>query len=242
MGGRGMILKALAKQLLGEANLGRLEFFRQPELRESWGGPFNGQKYRLRIFFDLLYQFPLRAIVETGTFRGTTTALFGATGLPVYSSEIHPRSFAYSRMRFFFQSGLVHLYQADSRSFLRGLGEDPSVPKDDVFFFLDAHWGDDLPLREELEIIFRTWAAPLVMIDDFRVSGTAYAYDSYGPDKTLDLGYIAPVVTDHNLATFFPAAAPSDETGLRRGSVVVCNQVSGAVIDAHLNTLVRASG
>ncbi len=233
------MVKQIAKRLVGEANLGRLEFFRQPLLRESWGGPFNGQKYRLRIFFDLLYQFPIRGIVETGTFRGTTTALFAATGLPVYSSEIEGRAFAYSTMRFWLYGSSLHLHHADSRSFLRDLSQDPSVPKDDVFFYLDAHWGDDLPLLEELEIIFRSWTRPVVMIDDFRVGDTAYAYDSYGPEKTLDLKYIAPVVTAHNLMTFFPAATPPEETGLRRGSVVVCNQASGATIEADIRTLTR---
>lgn len=234
-----MAIKDVAKGLLGDTILGWLDFLRHPSMQASWGGPFNGQKFRQRILFDLLYCFPVTAIVETGTFRGTTTAFFAATALPVYTTEIHRRFFWYSRLHFLFNRNLIHLYNKDSRSFLRALSEDPSVPKDSVFFYLDAHWGEDLPLREELEIIFSKWSRPIVMIDDFAVPATDYGFDSYGPDKTLNLKYLESAVSTYKLSVFFPAATPSEETGTKRGSVVLCPEALGLEVDKRIKTLVR---
>jgi hypothetical protein len=236
-----MAIKEVIKKLLGDTIMGWLDFLRHPSMEASWGGPFNGQKYRQRILFDLLYCFPIKAIVETGTYRGTTTALFAATALPVYTTEIHPRYFSYSRLHFLFNRDVIHLYQKDSRSFLRALSEDRSVPKEDVLFYLDAHWGEDLPLREELEIIFLNWKRPVVMIDDFAVPDSNYGFDSYGPEKTLNLKYIDSIVSAHKLSVFFPAANPLEETGSKRGSVVLCLETSGAEIDKKIKTLVRNS-
>jgi hypothetical protein len=233
------LIKDLVRRIVGEGNQGRLDFFRHPDMQYGQGGPFNGQKFRLRVFFDLLYYFPIKAIVETGTFRGTTTALFGATSLPVYTVEINPRYFSYAKMRFRFNRANIHLYRNDSRSFLKSLSEDSSVPKEDVFFYLDAHWGKDLPLRDELEIIFSKWRRPIVMIDDFQVPNSDYENDDYGPGKVLDLSYIDPVVSAHKLAVFFPAENSSAETGARRGSVVLCQEMSGFEVDTKITTLIR---
>src|ERR1700729_555222 len=173
-----MAIKDAVKNVLGDRIMGWLDFLRHPSMQPVWGGgPFNGQKYRQRILFDLLYCFPIKAIVETGTFRGTTTAFFAGTALPVYTTEIHPRYFSYCRLHFLFNREVIHLHNQDSRSFLRALSQDRSVPKEDVFFYLDAHWGEDLPLKEELEIIFSSWNRPVVMIDDFAVPGSNYGFD-----------------------------------------------------------------
>jgi hypothetical protein len=71
-------------------------------MQRDWGGPFNGQKFRQRILFDLLFVFPIKAIVETGTYHGSTTALFAATSLPVYTVETRYLYFSYAKMRFLF--------------------------------------------------------------------------------------------------------------------------------------------
>ncbi len=229
----------MLKRVIGQANLGRLDFFRHPDMQHSWGGAFNGQRFRRRILFDILFAFPIKAIVETGTFRGTTTALFAATSLTVYSAEVHPRYFSYAKMRFLFNQNNVHLYHSDSRSFLRDLSADSRIRKQDVFFYLDAHWGKDLPLLDELKIIFSLWERPIVMVDDFQVPDSSYGFNDFGLGKALNLGYIDPVVSAHNLSAFFPAVSSQEETGNRRGIVVLCNEMSALKMDAKVKTLVR---
>lgn len=231
--------KKIEKNVLGEGIRGRLEFFRKPNMKNRWGGPFNGQKYRQCIFFDILYYFPIKAIIETGTFCGTTTALFAATSLPVHTVEKSRRYFSYAKTRFLFSRDNISLYQNDSRSFLRDLSEEISIPKEDVFFYLDAHWGEDLPLREELEIIFSNWERAIVMIDDFQVPNSDYGFDDHGPGKVLNLDYIEPVMSTYAVQAFFPSVTSTEETGAKRGSVVLCQEPLGVELDKKVKKLIR---
>ena len=215
------MFKALLTRLFGERAIGKAEYFLKPGLKGSWGGPMNGQVFRRRIYADLVRSLPLQAIVETGTYRGTTTSLFEESGLPVYTVEASPRFHAYSQLRLRKVRDKVHLFLGDSRSFMKGLATDPSVPKADVLFYLDAHWEEDLPLREEVELIFANWERPVVLVDDFEVPGTDYAFDDYGPGKALTLDYLRPLER-LGLSAYFPVAGADQETGARRGCVVLC--------------------
>jgi len=215
--------KAIAKHLLGEDLIGTLEFYLKPSLKESWGGPMNGQAFRRQIFEELRGLFSFRAILETGTFRGTTTEYFAATGLPVHTAEASPRYYAFARRRLRDAGPNVHLHQGDSRAVLRRLAQDPAVPDEDVFCYLDAHWEEDLPLREELDIILAHWRRAVIMVDDFEVPGGAYAYDDYGEGKALTMDYLAPLRSS-GLRAYFPAAPAEEETGARRGCVVLCTE------------------
>lgn len=233
-----MIIKT-AERIIGERNMGRILYlFKHSVIRHS--GPFNEQLFRLRIFFELLYCFPIDTIVETGTHFGKTTALFASTALPVYTCEISKRFYSFSKMRFFFNCNRVHLFNCDSRSFLRQLSKNDSVSKGYVFFYLDAHWREDLPLQEELEIIFSKWCNPIVMVDDFMVPGFDYKYDDYGNGKALTVAYIEEVVSDHELSVYFPSVNASEETGAKKGCVVLCRRSDGARVDEKVATLKKA--
>lgn len=60
-------IKRAVKKAIGEKNAARWVFLRRPDMKYRRGGPFNGQRFRQRIFFDLLYGFPIGATVETGS-------------------------------------------------------------------------------------------------------------------------------------------------------------------------------
>ena len=187
-----------------EAWLGAMESIFHLQPSTGFGGPLNGSPARLTAFGELNRRCSFDAIVETGTYRGESTVYFGATGCPVYSSEVNPRFLGYARMRLRFRSN-VHILLGDSRQFLRRLIEDPNVPKDKVFFYLDAHWHDDLPLRDEVELIFRNWKRAIVMVDDFQVpDDLGYGFDDYGEGKRLTLEYLAPVAYT-GFTSFFPS-------------------------------------
>lgn len=235
-------MKTFLSRIIGDSILGRLDFFRRKDLRNSWGGPFNGQRFRQRIFFDLLYALPIKTIVETGTFLGSTTSLFGATGLPVYTCEIHPRYFANSRMRFFLNRQNIRQYKNNSPDFLRQLAADPAIPKTDTLFYLDAHWRENLPLREEIDLISANWKNAVILVDDFCVPDSHYNFDDYGPDKRLDLEYLGSVLKTHRLSAFFPSVEATLETGAKRGSVVLCCEAEAEKIIEHVPTLKRFEG
>lgn len=195
-------------------------FHRQPIT--GFGGPLNGSLARLAAFEELKRRCSFDAVVETGTYRGETTIFLASAGCPVYSSEVNPRYLGYARVRLWSLSN-VHFCLGDSRQFLRRLIQDSTVPKDRVFFYLDAHWHEDLPLREEVGLIFRHWTRPVVMVDDFQVPDDfGYQFDDYGDGKKLSLDYLAPVA-HLGFIPFFPTLPSSEEVGLKRGWVVLAS-------------------
>lgn len=184
-----------------------------------WGFAMNGQVGRLEIVRRLLTEFGVKRIVETGSFRGTTTEWLAGFGLPVQTVEIVRRYHYFTRRRLAKQKN-VELFLGDSIGFLRDLARGPHT-RARTFFYLDAHWHDHLPLAEEMQIIHAAFPEAIVMIDDFQVpDDTGYGYDDYGPGKALTLGYLAPVLPP-TAAAWFPVAASAAETGARRGSVVI---------------------
>ena len=186
------------------------------ELQACWGGPMNGQEGRQAVVLDLLRRIRFDAIVETGAFRGLTTAwLAEHFPGPVHSCEVSYRYFlqAQARLR---DTANVSLAMMDSRIFLRDLFQ-RKVLGNTVFFYLDAHWENDLPLREELALIFAQDIRAVVMIDDFQVPDDAgYSYDDYGPGKALTLD-IMDNLAGANRLFFYPAMRAASETGARRG-------------------------
>jgi hypothetical protein len=222
--------------LIGPRAFGALEFFIRHERAHGCGGPFNGQRCRAQLFDELIRCRPWNAIVETGTYRGETTVRFEETGIPVYTVESQPRYVSFARTRFFFERRRVQSYFADSREVLGGLASDPHFPRSGIFFYLDAHWYDDLPLRDEVELIFTHWPDSVALVDDFEVPDTAYGFDDYGEGKALTLEYLRPV--EHlNLRLFFPTADFDEETGWRRGCVVLCQDEAVARILESVATL-----
>lgn len=199
------------------------DYFMRPDLRDPWGGPFNNQSGRKALFHSLLETFRPWAIVETGAYRGSTTEFFATTGLPVFSVELDFHAYAFSRVRLR-EARNAKVLNGDSRVVLRDLLDGPSWVNHgaNAFFYLDAHWGEDLPLAEEVDIIFSRCPDALVMIDDFAVAGEpGYGYDDYGPGKTLEAAYIGPSIQAHDLAVFYPSTPSSEETGALRGCVVL---------------------
>ena len=147
-----MNVKASIKRLIGDKNLGRMDYLLRPGLKNGFGGPFNGQKFRQRIYSDLLAQIYFNAAVETGTYLGTTTAFIADSGLPVYSVESSLRFFAYSSFRFRRDWERIHLFEGDTLGFLNTLASGERLRGARLFIYLDAHWNDHLPLREELRL------------------------------------------------------------------------------------------
>ncbi len=203
-------------KLLPPTVAGRLDLLR-PSYAAAWGGPLNGQEHRRAIVRALAQGIEFDRVIETGTYRGTSTEFFAAVfGTLIETVEGNPRWHAYSRRRLSVHPRVtVHL--GDSRTFLRKL----TLPTggETVFIYLDAHWEDDLPLREELEIVMANWSRAVVLVDDFMVPGDpGYAYDDYGPGKALAEEYLPPMP---GWALLYPSAHSTDETGAKRGSCVL---------------------
>lgn len=211
---------------------GTRDYLRHPQWREGWGGPLNGQQFRRRMVEELCGEIAFVAIVETGTHRGATTAyLRRTTALPVHSFELNPRNYGFARAALG-SADDVSLRRCDSRDGLRALGAAGVLSRGPVFFYLDAHGLGDLPLADELQLIFAHCRAAVVMVDDFAVpDDPGYAYDHYGYGQVLALEYLEA----HQLrpaGVWFPNCRASEESGARRGSVVLADDADlGKQID-----------
>ena len=220
-------MKKHLTKVLSEKTLGMYDYFAKREWRYSWGGAFNGQEHRQKIFLQILST-GIDMIVETGTFRGTTTDFMSRNfkGM-IHSTELIERNFGYATARFLFNAR-IRLYHQDSRKLLRYLFSGSDLKDKSILFYLDAHWETDLPLAEEIDIIFSNCNNPIIMIDDFQVPGDSeYQYDDYGPGKALTPNLLKQV-EGYPMQLFFPSLPGSKETGAKRGCVVVTHSQSVA--------------
>lgn len=186
----------------------------------SDAGPFNGQRARVRVCEHLAGLGRVQAVVETGTCQGATTVFLARlSGTPLYSVEINPRFHYHARFATR-RLANVRLTLGDSRVFLRQLARNPDVPKRDVLFYLDAHRQGDQPLLDELELICGNWRESLIMIDDFEVPGDpGYRFNDYAPGVRLGAALL-PAVTE-GYRRFYPAISSQEETGARRGCIIL---------------------
>jgi hypothetical protein len=172
------------------------------------------------LFATLVERLQPAAIVETGTYLGTTTEWMAGFQVPIFTCERSMEHFGFARARL---SALpnVTVALADSREFLRGLLAMPlGAP---AIFYLDAHGDADLPLADEIHVIFALCPKAVALIDDFQVPDDAgYGYDAYGPGQILNASCIGPVIGKQRLSAFYPTTPSSMETGMRRGCVVLC--------------------
>jgi hypothetical protein len=205
--------------LLPERTKGTLDYWFRPSVASGFG-ILNGQLVRQHIFGRILAELNVGQIVETGTFRGTTTAFFAQTGLPVHSIEASKRYYEYSKIRLR-SSNNVHLYQGSSVDLLPEICVRLQAAKFPTFVYLDAHWGDFLPLRKEIELLSQLLPKSIIMIDDFEVPGDeGYRFDDYGPGKRISLDYLDAANTSSPIYKYFPNTPSSEDTGQRRGMCV----------------------
>ncbi|OSO90602.1 hypothetical protein B7O87_09280 [Cylindrospermopsis raciborskii CENA303] len=180
----------------------------------------NGQLQRQSIVLQLRQAFDFSIIIETGSFIGNTTGWFAELwgGEKIHSCEIDPRFHALSQIRCANMN--ISFFMGDSRSFLENLRN--SDISQIAFFYLDAHWGNDLPLKQELMIIKEKWPCSVVMIDDFEVPGDiGYSYDNYGPGKALTFQEFSPFFLENKFYVYSPTVKSQDESGFRRGMVLL---------------------
>jgi hypothetical protein len=179
---------------------------------------FNQQVVRRDTTTKVLSAMKPSTIVETGTFLGNTTGYLAKFGVPVISAEISAPLFFAAKQRLSDLSN-ISLRLCDSRELLRQLISE-GVNGSPTFFYLDAHWLDDLPLRDEIETIYESWESCIILIDDFKVANdSGYGYDNYGGKKILNYAYIKRYLEGKPIGVFFPNTPSSQETGGKRGYV-----------------------
>lgn len=115
----------------------------------------------------------------------------------------------------------IHLHLGSSERVLRQMiSEGEITPADRPLFYLDAHWGKNLPLKAELEAITRLERA-VVVVDDFAVPGRSdpgrphgsFGFDIYG-GEILSWGMIRQrFAVRNNVRVFYPTRPNRDGRG-----------------------------
>ena len=217
------MLKQLLRRLLPPRFSGVLDYWLHRQPLDPFGGPFNNQAGRLQLVETLIAVIDPAVLVETGAYHGTTTQWLASTGRPVVTVEGEPRTYGFAKQRLRNLRN-VRLIFGDSRAMLRSLPASCSLfaGKEPILAYLDAHWNADLPLEEEIDIVFASNPRAVVMIDDFAVADdTGYGFDDYGPGATLNSEYVSKVMARHDLALYYPSLRSDQETGFRRGCAVL---------------------
>lgn len=179
----------------------------------------NSQPARIEVVRQIIVRCKIARIVETGTFLGATTEFFAQYNVPIVTVEINPKFASQSRARLARWSN-VDLRISDSVCVLQDLAREIADRSQPTLFYLDAHWPNHLPLREETELAIGNFAKAVLLIDDFAVpDDPGYAFDDYGPGKRLDIEYLLAAKVPP-LQIFFPSTPSHREGGARRGCVV----------------------
>jgi hypothetical protein len=161
---------------------------------------FEGDIHVLPIIQKLATKHNIKAVIETGTFYGNTTARFTELGLPVYTIESQPLQFkaAYDNLKAKgfdvdqWDKGTIHLIQAHSHNCLNEVIKSTGV--DSILFYLDAHWESHLPLLDELKHIAASGVKAVIVIHDFYVPEKDFGFDTYYGQR-LDFQFIEPCLS-----------------------------------------------
>ena len=171
-------LKKTLLGILGKKIAGSLDYLRFPNMKNN-PTSFTAQKYRKYFAQVLKDNYKIQNIIETGSYKGDTTHYFRQLfNRPTYTVELDERHFGFVKTRFFFDN-LVSVWFGHSKDFLKDL-ININIHKTKTLFYLDAHWGHDLPLKAELDLILNNWENFVIIIDDFKVPGIPYyTFDRY---------------------------------------------------------------
>lgn len=150
--------------------------------------PYSGCKYSKRVVEALMKAAGVRNFVETGTFLGHTTRDVAGTfpDVAVQTVELVYTTFKNNEESFknFPNIKAVH---GSSCDFLK----DVVLEDGPTLYYLDAHWGESHPLREELAVIReRAIGNEIIVIDDFQVPNRPFGYDWTHTGQVYNMAWI----------------------------------------------------
>lgn len=195
--------------------------------------PLNGQVKRRDFVEELLADFAPQAVIETGTFLGTSTLFFAANapaGCPVHTVELDDLYYGFAKKRFERMGVNINIHRMSSEAFLSKF----RFEVERLFCYLDAHWYGYLPIREEI-VALAGYPQVVVGIDDFEVPGEpSWGFDNYRRRGVLTWSYIEDAAQDFTV--FYPAYSPEEDNGSRRGFCVLAKG-SEAIRSCKSNSL-----
>jgi len=186
---------------------------------DSWYvKPFNGQVKRMLQIASIAEAYKATHLIETGTFLGSSTVyLSGMVTQKTYTIEVDKTTAAKARKRFELNnSGLdIELIVGDSAIEIAKVLKRIPNSNNKILAYLDAHWLEAIPTKNEL-LALQNWGGDwIAIIDDFKVEDDlGYGFDSYGE---TEIGVeIVPQIK--GLQVWVPKVSSNLETGAKRGT------------------------
>lgn len=148
---------------------------------------FEGDTFLKDEFKKLIDLFKIDVIIETGTYRGSTTIQLAKMVDRVVSIEVKKENYLIAKSKTKSVPG-ISLCLGNSAEELPNILKYDEIRNKNLFLFLDAHWESYNPLIDELKTIAVSGLKPkLIAIHDFKVPGTDFGFDSYaGQDYDFD--------------------------------------------------------
>ena len=154
--------------------------------------PFNGDTYICDEFLKLKEKHNIFTAVETGSCMYSSTKWLCENFDEVYTVEINHEYANYGKHKILEFNNCFTKVGIDSVGYLSFvLGELIDKTKGSIFF-LDAHWGENCPLKDEIKAIagLRLEIAPVIAIHDFYTNHPEeLGYDTY-KSESLSFDYI----------------------------------------------------
>ena len=195
--------------------------------------PFNGDTFVCQEFLKLKELYSLNVAVETGSCLYSTTKWLGENFEKVYTVEINAE---YAKAGVEKVLGMPNVKPEinDSVTYLRNL---QLAETDRAIFFLDAHWGQNCPLMEELDAIanLKLINPPIIVIHDFFTGDPNLGWDEYNGQR-FDYDWIEPKLVQLQAAYgeyrhYFNTQAES----AKRGVIYIAPKVSEISIEINFN-------
>lgn len=186
--------------------------------------PFNGDTFIEAEVLRLKARHDLKAAAETGTCYGSTTLWLGDNFHMVATCEIvdQYRAVAKQRRRGHKNAPNMIYRPENSPEFLKkvipAFAEGGHLP---ALFFLDAHWGPNCPLLDELTAIANSGVKPVILIHDFQVPGTDFGFDSMPDGRPFDLDLVRPYLNRIYGEGKWRHNYPTEVAGAMRGWVSI---------------------
>ncbi len=199
--------------------------------------PMNGQRTRLRTSFLLSQLVKPNIAIESGSYLGTTTQyLVSLVSEKTYSIEVNPEfaAIAKARLESDIHSGRIEIVDGDSAvempRILRGLDSKAQI----VFAYLDAHWLEHIPLRDEVQALLEWGGDFVAVVDDFYIpSDLGYGYDQY-KNHRVDISHIP---SSDKISVWVPEDDSSTESGAHRGTAYIVSSKFKDLVTAESKNL-----
>lgn len=186
--------------------------------------PFNGDLHAMKEFINMKEKYGLNVAVETGSCFFSTTKFLAENFEKVLTFEIVPK---------YYQIGLqkvadmhnVGAFNTDSVSGLKEQLKGVDSLNQRLLFFLDAHWEQNCPLLDELQVIADSVQylrlMPVIVIHDFVVPDhPELGFDTYN-GKSFDFDFIKEkvIAIEKAYGNVFEVKYNSEATGAMRGII-----------------------